>query len=120
MQRTKYNSNLKFLSGMKSCATCPPGIRKCPFRLLCLKLVDGLDEVAVGVLVNMFCSEIREMMLRLHILNGDRSFLHELLHEEEPEDDVLHPWAKGPVYRHVHRRCVIDENENALESLLEA
>ena len=43
------------------------------------------------VLIEMLCSEIRELMLRLHIVDGDLSFLHELLCEEIPEGDVLRP-----------------------------
>ena len=83
------------------------------------ELVDELDEVAGAVLIEILRSEIRELILRLYIVDGYPSFLYEILYEEEPDGDMLCPWAK-PVSHHVQRGCVIDVNRNALESLLEA
>ena len=90
MRRTKSKLNLKFRNRARSCATCELRIRN-HFSRLGLQIIDGIDEVAVVVLIEMFCSEIRELMLRLHIVDGDLSFLHELLCEEIPEGDVLRP-----------------------------
>ena len=53
-----------------------PGIRKYPSRLR-LELVDELDGVAMAVLTEMLCSEIRELV-PLHIADANISFLHEL------------------------------------------
>ena len=52
--------------------------------------MDELDEVAVAVLIEIFCSEIRELILFLRIVDADISFLHELLLEEVPEGNVLY------------------------------
>ena len=82
----KYRFKLKIRNGARSCATCSPGIRKCR---LGLELVDEHNEVTVAGLVDILCSEIRELMLRLHIVDGGLSFRHELLHEEVPKGDVL-------------------------------
>ena len=60
------------------------------------------------MLFETFCSQMGELLLRLDEVDGDLSFLHELLNEEVSEGDVLRPWAKGPVSRHVPRRCVVD------------
>ena len=65
---------LKFRNGVRSCATCAPGIRK----YSCVELVE-LDEVAVALLMDMLCSEIREWMLHLYTVDGDLFFFHELL-----------------------------------------
>ena len=59
----------------RSCASYALGIREYPSRLD-HELVDDLDEITVAVLIEIPCSEIHELVLRLHIVvDGDISFL---------------------------------------------
>ena len=115
-RKDRFESKIR--NGARSCAVCLLGIRKYLSRLG-LKIVKGFDEVVVAVLIDMIGSEIHKLVLRLHIVDGNLSFLHELLHEEVPEGDVLRPWAKESVSRHMKCRCGIDVYRNDLESLLE-
>ena len=90
MRRTKSSLNLKFRNRARFCATCEPRICN-HLSHLGLEIIHELDEVAVVVLIEMLCFEIRELMLCFLIVDGDVSFPHELLCEEIPEGDVLRP-----------------------------
>ena len=89
MRRTEYRFQLKIRNGARSCATYAPGIQQHSSHLG-LKLVYKLDKIAVVVLViGMLCSEIRELLLLLQIVDGDILFLHKLRYKQAPKGDVL-------------------------------
>ena len=71
------------------------------------------------MLFEVFRSQIDELLLRLDKVDGDLSFLHWLLNENVSEGDVLRPWAKDPVSRHVQRRCAVDVDRKTPKSLRE-
>ena len=56
------------------------------------------------MLFEMFPAQIGELLFGLDEVDCDLFFLHEILkHENVSEGDALHPWAKGPVSRHMQR-----------------
>ena len=69
-QRVRYRFKMKIRSEARSCATCAAGICKYSSRLD-LELVDEPDKVAMAVLIEMPCFDIHELMLRLHVVDGD-------------------------------------------------
>ena len=46
-------------------------------------------RVASAVPIEILCSKICELMLPFYIVDGDLSFLHEILHVNLPEGDVF-------------------------------
>ena len=57
--------------------------------VLSLKLVDGLDEVAVTVLAKVLGTQVRQLIFGLDVMGAGLALLHRFLHEKIHQCHVL-------------------------------
>ena len=74
----------------------------------------------MAVLVGVLGSETSGLVLCFHKVDGDLTLVHQLLHKEVPQHDVLCARAVCTVAGDVECRCVIDVKRHAAESFLDA
>ena len=65
--------------------------------VLSLYLVDKFDKVAVTVLAEVLGAQVRQLILGLDVGGSDLALLHQLLHENVPQRDVLCAKTVGAV-----------------------
>ena len=70
--------------------------------------------------IEVFSSNVSDLVLRLDVVDGDRASLYKLFNEEIPQRDVLCSRGVGALYGHIKRRRVVDEDKNTVESILES
>ena len=85
-----------------------------------LYLVDKLDNVAVTVLAEVLGAQVRQPILGLDVRGADLAVLHQLLHENVPQRDVLCAKTVGAVADDIQRRRVIGLQRHAGKALVGA
>ena len=63
---------------------------------------------------------VRKLVLRLRVGDGDRAALDQLLDEEISQGDVFCPREVGAIAGNMKRRRVVDEERNTVESTIES
>ena len=88
--------------------------------VLSLKLVDKFDEVAVMMLAKVLGYNVRQLILRLDIVDANLVILHQLLHKEISQRDVLCARTVDAVAGDMQCRRAADVQRHAAEALAKA
>ena len=72
------------------------------------------------LLVEMLGPIVSKLVLHLRVMNGDRAVLHQLLDDEVPQRDVVSRRGVDAICGNMKHRRVVDEEGNAVESILES
>ena len=88
--------------------------------VLSLKLVDEFDEVAVTMLAKVLGYNVRQLILRLDIVDANLVILHQLLHKEISQRDVLCARTVDAVAGDMQCRRAADVQRHAAEALAKA
>ena len=73
--------------------------------------------ISSRLLVGMLGANVGKLVLRLHVVDGDRAFLDQLL-DEVCQRDGFCPSEEGAMAGNMKRRRVVDEERNTVESIL--